>query len=143
MARPTSMQAAQAQRQAKLRDALTLLESGITSLLDSASLARYPRERACFHQYSAHNILLIPAQRPEAARVAGYRTWRALGQQVRKGEKDLVILVPLPTRLPASAPSETAQNAQSAFRQRMVPVMGPTGGRMRCRVYARRSSAAP
>src|ERR671932_2053103 len=49
---------------------------------------------ARFHRYSANNVLLIAAQRPDATRVAGYRTWQRLGRQVRKGERGLAILAP-------------------------------------------------
>lgn len=45
-----------------------------------------------FHAYSLNCILLILAQRPEAARVAGFRQWQAKGRQVRKGEKGIKIL---------------------------------------------------
>jgi antirestriction protein ArdC len=44
-------------------------------------------------------VALILAQNPEATRVAGYRTWQQLGRQVRKGERGLMIMVPLPTRI--------------------------------------------
>jgi antirestriction protein ArdC len=49
---------------------------------------------ARFPTYSANNVLLIGAQRPEATRVAGFRTWQSLGRQVRKGEKGIAILAP-------------------------------------------------
>jgi len=44
--------------------------------------------------YSANNILLIMAQRPDATRVAGIRTWNSLGRRVRRGEKGIAILAP-------------------------------------------------
>jgi hypothetical protein len=47
------------------------------------------------HSYSASNIMLILAQRPDATRVAGYRTWQRLGRQVQRGEKGIMILAPL------------------------------------------------
>lgn len=50
---------------------------------------------AKFHHYSFGNVLLIAAQRPEASKVAGYKTWQSLGRQVRKGEKGIGILAPL------------------------------------------------
>jgi hypothetical protein len=50
---------------------------------------------ARFHRYSPNNVLLILAQRPEAAQVAGYRTWKSLGRQVRKGERGIAILAPV------------------------------------------------
>src|SRR5919199_5568600 len=49
---------------------------------------------ARFHRYSSNNVLLIAAQRPDATRVAGYRSWQRLGRQVRKGERGLAILAP-------------------------------------------------
>lgn len=35
-----------------------------------------------FHRYSIGNVILIGLQRPDATRVAGYRTWQQLGRQV-------------------------------------------------------------
>ncbi len=74
--------------------ALTTLEAGIAAILDDAGFARYLRTMARFHQYSARNVALIHAQRPDATRVAGYRAWQALGRQVRKGERGIRIIAP-------------------------------------------------
>jgi hypothetical protein len=49
---------------------------------------------ARFHDYSPSNILLICAQRPDATRVAGIRTWNGLGRRVNKGEHGIAILAP-------------------------------------------------
>jgi hypothetical protein len=49
---------------------------------------------ARFHRYSFGNVLLIAFQRPDATRVAGYRTWQRVGRQVRKGERGIAILAP-------------------------------------------------
>lgn len=48
-----------------------------------------------FHRYSFGNVMLILSQRPDATRVAGYRTWQGLGRQVRKGEKGITIIAPM------------------------------------------------
>lgn len=54
---------------------------------------------ARFHDYSFSNTRLIWSQATERGfvptRVAGYRTWRGLGRQVRRGEKGLAILAPV------------------------------------------------
>lgn len=54
---------------------------------------------ARFHDYSFSNTRLIWAQAVARGfvptRVAGYRTWRELGRQVRRGEKGLAILAPI------------------------------------------------
>jgi antirestriction protein ArdC len=55
-----------------------------------------------FHHYSANNCFLIMLQRPEATRVAGYRTWQSLGHQVRKGERGIRILAPCKYRYTAT-----------------------------------------
>ncbi len=85
--------------QERMQQAMALLEEGIAGILDGDSFAGYLRAISRFHHYSAHNVALILAQHPEATRVAGYRAWQQLGRQVRKGEKGLVILVPLVSRV--------------------------------------------
>lgn len=50
---------------------------------------------AKFHNYSFSNVMLILWQRPDASRVAGFKTWQSLGRTVRKGEKAMRILAPL------------------------------------------------
>jgi hypothetical protein len=39
--------------------------------------------------------MLIASQKPNATRVAGFRTWNQLGRSVKKGEKGIVILAPM------------------------------------------------
>ena len=92
--------------QERMQQALALLEDGIAGILDSDSFAGYLRAMSRFHHYSAHNVALILAQRPDATRVAGYRAWQQLGRQVRKGEKGLVILVPLVSRVKGDGDTE-------------------------------------
>ncbi|GAG15343.1 unnamed protein product, partial [marine sediment metagenome] len=48
------------------------------------------------HRYSWHNSLLILTQRPDAIRVAGFKTWQTLGRHVRKGERGIMIFAPRP-----------------------------------------------
>jgi len=64
----------------------------------SAELTRYLQTVSRFYTYSAHNCALIALQRPDAARVAGYRAWQALGRQVKKGAKGIAILCPAPIK---------------------------------------------
>jgi len=45
-----------------------------------------------FYRYSLNNVLLILAQHPSAAAVAGFRAWQGKGRQVRKGERGIKIL---------------------------------------------------
>ena len=82
-------------RDRKVREATELLEAGVERILDGEQFKRYLAFAARFHRYSASNSLLILVQRPAATRVAGYRKWRDLGRQVRRGEEGLKILAPI------------------------------------------------
>lgn len=83
----TELKKMTAQALEQLADAL---EQGRSEQLESylAMLGR-------FHRYSACNVLLISLQRPDATRVAGYRTWQKLGRQVKQGEQGIRILAPI------------------------------------------------
>lgn len=78
----------------RLITALDTLEAGIKKLTSSDEWTRFLRAQALFHDYSFSNTLLIVNQRPDATRVAGFKTWEKLGRFVRKGEKALWILAP-------------------------------------------------
>ncbi len=78
-----------------LRASLDRLEQAVSAIHDSDTFRRYLDAQARFHRYSWGNVLLITSQRPDATRVAGFATWKALGRSVRRGEKGIRILVPL------------------------------------------------
>jgi hypothetical protein len=65
------------------------IESGHNEVFSS-----YLETMARFHTYSARNVLLIAAQRPNATRVEGVRSWNELGRFVRPGEKGIFIFAP-------------------------------------------------
>jgi len=69
-------------RHAELVDKLT---DGIADLTSSDQWRRYLDFQARFHRYSAGNVLLVLAQRPNATRVAGFRAWLSYGRAVRNG----------------------------------------------------------
>jgi hypothetical protein len=75
--------------------AMKLLEEGISQILDRESFKNYLRVMSRFHSYSLSNIFLIQAQRPGATRVAGYKKWQSMKRQVKKGEKGILIYVPI------------------------------------------------
>jgi hypothetical protein len=88
-----------ADRQRERLDALKgQLVDGVRSLVESDRWTEYLAMRARFHDYSPRNVWLILCQRPDATRVAGFKTWQSLGRQVRKGEHALWILAPCPHR---------------------------------------------
>jgi len=86
--------AAHERAQERMAAALALLDAGIGAIVDGASFRAYLATLARFPTYSARNVALIHAQRPDATRVAGYRAWQALGRQVCKGERGIRILAP-------------------------------------------------
>lgn len=88
----------------------------------SEGYRRFLSVMARFHGYSFGNIMLIMSQRPNATRVAGYRTWQKLGRQVRKGEKGITIMAPMLFK-----PKEAGASDEDAFlRFRAVTVFDIT-----------------
>src|SRR5215213_4145640 len=73
---------------------LLQLERSVAAIQDSDTFRAYLSAQARFHQYSFGNVLLILAQRPEATRVAGYRTWQSLDRHVKRGKKAIRIIAP-------------------------------------------------
>jgi antirestriction protein ArdC len=65
----------------------------------SEALTRYLGAMAKFRAYSFLNVLLILKACPTATRVAGYKTWKSFGRQVKQGEKGIMILAPMFRRL--------------------------------------------
>src|SRR5437588_10206181 len=82
-------------RDAKRNELLAQLGAEVKALRDSDRWARWLRTASKFRRYSFGNQLLIAAQCPDATRVAGYKKWRELGRQVRRGEKAIRILAPV------------------------------------------------
>ncbi len=70
------------------------LVAAVEALTTGADWLRFLDTARRFRTYSLNNLLLIVAQRPDATRVAGYRTWQSLGRQVLRGEHGIAILAP-------------------------------------------------
>ena len=92
----------------------TQLVEAVADLATSEGWARMLAAAARFHDYSPSNILLICAQRPDATRVAGIRTWNSLGRRVNKGEHGIAILAPCIYRAAPGEPATTDHRAESA-----------------------------
>ena len=63
----------------------------VEQLRQSEAWTRFLDFAQVFHRYSINNLLLILSQRPDATRVAGYRTWQSVGRQVTKGQRGIRI----------------------------------------------------
>ncbi len=70
------------------------LTAAVEDLANSDAWRRMLETAARLPTYSPSNVLLIAVQRPDATRVAGFRTWKTLGRSVCKGEKGIAILAP-------------------------------------------------
>jgi antirestriction protein ArdC len=103
---------------ATTQDAMGLLKKGIADLTNSEAWKRYLECQAQFHTYSFGNVLMILAQKPDAKRIAGYKTWQKLGRQVRKGEKGIRIFAPVVVKCEEGEDDE----ATTAVRFRTVAV---------------------
>lgn len=60
-------------------------------------------------------MLLISAQRPDATRVAGIRTWNSLGRRVKRGEHGIAILAPCVYPAPPGTSGEESTVDASAM----------------------------
>ncbi len=80
----------------RIDDSLDTLARAVDDVRASEKFKRYLAVQARFHRYSWHNTMLIAMQRPDATRVAGYKTWQSLGRQVCKGEHGITIFAPRP-----------------------------------------------
>ncbi len=78
----------------KIRQLHDSLTAQVEALVSGDDWARFLTVASRFHTYSPNNVWLILAQRRDATRVAGYRTWQKLGRQVNKGAKGIAILAP-------------------------------------------------
>jgi len=118
----------------KLRRAHEHLATAVEQLANSNGWRRMLTVAARFHRYSPHNVLLITVQRPNATRVAGYRSWQQLGRQVRKGEHGIAILAPVTIKrretdqVPEPAEASTGARMVRAFRVAHVFDIAQTDG---------------
>ncbi|MCL2855248.1 MAG: ArdC-like ssDNA-binding domain-containing protein [Defluviitaleaceae bacterium] len=101
----------------KISEIYKQLEGGIQSLYDSDRYKKYLDVMSRFHRYSPRNSLLIYMQNPDASHVAGYGAWRKdFNRQVKKGEKGMKILAPIPIRtkeVPDKDATESVKDVKS------------------------------
>jgi len=92
-------------------EAQTLVTERLETLTaDTDQWAAWARTLGRFHHYSFQNTILIWSQAADATHVAGYKTWQALGRQVRKGEHGITIFAPIVHRTPDHQDSSDEPN---------------------------------
>jgi antirestriction protein ArdC len=75
------------------------LADAISGMTSPEAWISWLRTASQFHRYSFNNQMLIMGQNPDATAVAGYSAWKALGYQVRRGEKAIRVLAPVTRRM--------------------------------------------
>lgn len=89
------------------------LENGIKNLFDSNEYTKYLKTLSKFHNYSFGNCFLIARQMPEATRVAGFQSWKTnFNRQVKKGEKAIKILAPIPCKFKTTEENENGEEVE-------------------------------
>ena len=79
----------------RLDQYITDLANATDEVTLSAEIRRFLTFFAKFHNYSFYNRMLIFIQRPDATRVASYKTWQSSFRQVNKGAKAITVLAPI------------------------------------------------
>jgi hypothetical protein len=77
-------------------DVMKKLEKGVKDIFTSDKYKEFLKTYAQFHNYSINNTILILMQNPNSSHVASFQTWKRLGRSVKKGEKGIKVLVPIP-----------------------------------------------
>ncbi len=98
----------------KVRQLHDQLTAQVESLVEGDDWKEFLAVASRFHRYSANNVFAIMAQRPDATKVAGYRRWKSLGRQVRKGERGIAILAPCVYRARSLNDAETEEAPELA-----------------------------
>jgi hypothetical protein len=90
----------EAERAERRRRDRERLQRAAEQLLSSEGWRRWVRvrSRAGLARLSLSNQLLVALARPDATFVAGFKSWLRLGYAVRKGERAIAIIAPMPVR---------------------------------------------
>ena len=90
----------EAERAERRRRDRERLQAAAEQLLTSEGWQRWVRVRsqAGLARLSLSNQLLVALARPDATFVAGFKSWLRLGFAVRKGERAIAIIAPLPVK---------------------------------------------
>jgi N-terminal domain of anti-restriction factor ArdC len=100
MAKKSSRRLTEQERAERRREDRERLHLSAEQLLSSDGWKRWVRvrSRAGLARLSISNQLLVALARPDATFVAGFNAWLRLGFAVRKGERAVAIIAPLPIK---------------------------------------------
>lgn len=95
----------------KNSEIIKLLEDGVQAVFTSDRYLEYLKFSSKFHNYSFNNALLIMLQNPNATYVAGFNDWKKKhNRYVKKGEKGLRIIAPVPYKTKVDVPVYDSNN---------------------------------
>jgi hypothetical protein len=103
----------------KINETIAALRAETDAAKQSATFKAWLDTLSRFHHYSFGNCLLIAMQAPDATRVSGFNTWKALGRFVKKGEKAIRILAPMVRK---TETDNSAEPVSKVFGYRTVSV---------------------
>jgi len=94
------------------------LKEAAEQLLTSEGWQRWVRVRAQggLARLSLNNQLLVALSRPDATFVAGFKAWLKLGYCVRKGEKAIRIIAPMPIKQRDSEKNDNESETRVLFK---------------------------
>ncbi len=106
--------------QEKIQAALDRIDSAVANINTDADWLAFLAFSSKFHSYSARNILLIYAQKPEATFVKGFKAWHELGRYVKKGAKGIAILAPCVKKVEEFAEPQDKAEYQDAEAEKVT-----------------------
>lgn len=114
---------------ADIKEITKKLEDGVKAVFSSDRYKQYLDFTTKFYDYSVNNCILIMMQKPDASLVAGYRTWQTkFGRFVKKGEKAIQIIAPVPHKIKKEADGEEKEIAWTSYRAVSVFDVSQTDG---------------
>src|SRR4051812_338967 len=104
------------ERAAEVEALAEQLNHAVAELTSSEAWLGMLRVAARFTRYFPTNVLLLWMQAEQRgitlSRVAGYRTWQAMGRQVVRGARSLAVRAPVRRRLTVDEAAEHARTGQ-------------------------------
>lgn len=128
-----SKESAALRRQQEVERLQQMLTEGIQNYLTGDRYTTYLDSVAKFHQYSAHNSMLITMQNPDATTVASFLDWKhKFHRHVKAGEHGIRIIAPITRRRTDPEREDESEGREPAicgFRAATVFDVSQTEGR--------------
>lgn len=97
----------------KIEEITKKLEEGVKGIYEGEGYKAFLDVMSKFHTYSVNNCILIAMQKPEATQVAGFKSWQKnFKRSVKKGEKAIKILAPIPHKFTKEIENEDGEKVQ-------------------------------